>query len=68
MGAQFVEVWAHRLTREARVSRMLGVFDAGRIVNEQLARSQLSGGMIWGVSAGLHEAAGRRAQRPVRQR
>jgi xanthine dehydrogenase YagR molybdenum-binding subunit len=54
-GAQFVEVRVHRLTREARVSRMLGVFDAGRIINEQLARSQLSGGMIWGVSAALHE-------------
>ena len=54
-GAQFVEVRVHRLTRETRVSRMLGVFDAGRIINEQLARSQLSGGMIWGVSAALHE-------------
>ncbi|NKQ54719.1 xanthine dehydrogenase family protein molybdopterin-binding subunit [Amycolatopsis sp. K13G38] len=54
-GAQFVEVRVHRLTREARVSRMLGVFDAGRIINEKAARSQLMGGMIWGVSAALHE-------------
>ena len=54
-GAQFVEVRVHRLTREARVSRMLGVFDGGRIINEQAARSQLMGGMIWGVSAALHE-------------
>lgn len=45
----------HRLTGEARVSRMLGVFDAGRIISDKLARSQLSGGMIWGVSAALHE-------------
>ena len=45
----------HRWTREARVSRMLGVFDAGRIINEKAARSQLMGGMIWGVSAALHE-------------
>ncbi|WP_133852612.1 xanthine dehydrogenase family protein molybdopterin-binding subunit [Labedaea rhizosphaerae] len=55
-GAQFCEVRVHRLTREVRVSRMLGVFDAGRIINEQTARSQLMGGMIWGVSAALHEA------------
>ena len=54
-GAQFCEVRVHRWTREARVSRMLGVFDAGRIINEKTARSQLMGGMIWGVSAALHE-------------
>lgn len=54
-GAQFCEVRVHRLTREARVSRMLGVFDAGRIINAKTARSQLMGGMIWGVSAALHE-------------
>ncbi|MCO1655164.1 xanthine dehydrogenase family protein molybdopterin-binding subunit [Pseudonocardia humida] len=54
-GAQFCEVRVHRWTREVRVSRMLGVFDAGRIINEQTARSQIIGGMIWGVSAALHE-------------
>jgi len=54
-GAQFCEVRVHKWTREARVSRMLGVFDAGRIINDQTARSQLIGGMIWGVSAALHE-------------
>ena len=54
-GAQFCEVRVHRWTREARVSRMLGVFDAGRIINEKAARSQIIGGMIWGVSAALHE-------------
>jgi xanthine dehydrogenase YagR molybdenum-binding subunit len=31
------------------------VFDAGRVINAQAARSQLVGGMIWGVSAALHE-------------
>ena len=54
-GAQFCEVRVHRWTREIRVSRMLGVFDAGRIINATAARSQLIGGMIWGVSAALHE-------------
>jgi xanthine dehydrogenase YagR molybdenum-binding subunit len=54
-GAQFCEVRVHKWTREARVSRMLGVFDAGRIINAKTARSQIAGGMIWGVSAALHE-------------
>ena len=54
-GAQFCEVRVHRWTREVRVSRMLGVFDAGRIINAQAARSQIMGGMIWGISAALHE-------------
>jgi len=54
-GAQFCEVRVHRWTRETRVSRMLGVFDGGRIINEKAARSQIMGGMIWGVSAALHE-------------
>ena len=36
---------------------MLGVFDAGRILNPKTARSQLIGGMIWGVGSALHEAA-----------
>ena len=54
-GAQFVEVRVHRWTREVRVSRMLGVFDAGRIINPTTAHGQIVGGMIWGVSAALHE-------------
>ncbi|WP_410657175.1 xanthine dehydrogenase family protein molybdopterin-binding subunit [Amycolatopsis sp. lyj-112] len=54
-GAQFCEVRVHQWTREIRVSRMLGVFDAGRIINPPAARSQIIGGMIWGVSAALHE-------------
>jgi len=36
---------------------MLGVFAAGRIFNAKTARSQLIGGMIFGVSAALHEEA-----------
>src|SRR5262249_45425649 len=49
-GAQFCEVRVHKWTREIRVSRLLGVFDAGRIINDTTARSQIMGGMIWGVS------------------
>jgi len=42
-------------TGEVRVSRMLGVFAAGRIVNPRLARSQFIGGMTMGISMALHE-------------
>ena len=54
-GAQFVEVRIHRLTREIRVPRAVGAFAAGHIVNPVTAQSQLMGGMIWGISAALHE-------------
>jgi xanthine dehydrogenase YagR molybdenum-binding subunit len=54
-GAHFVEVGVDPVTGESRVRRMLGVFAAGRIVNRKTARSQLTGGMIWGVASALHE-------------
>ncbi len=46
----------HERTREIRVPRVLGVFTAGRIMNTRTARSQLMGGLIWGISSALHEA------------
>jgi xanthine dehydrogenase YagR molybdenum-binding subunit len=55
-GAQFVEVRVHALTGEIRAPRAVGAFAAGTIVNPLTARSQLMGGMIWGISAALHEA------------
>ena len=55
-GAEFVEVRVHARTREIRVPRIVGAFAAGRIVNPRTARSQLMGGMIWGLSSALHEA------------
>ena len=54
-GAHFAEVGVHRLTGEVQVRRMLGVFAAGRILNPKTARSQLLGGMVWGLSAALRE-------------
>lgn len=56
-GAQFVEVRVDADTGELRVPRMLGVYAAGRIVNPRLARSQMMGGMVMGLSMALHEAA-----------
>ncbi len=55
-GAQFVEVRVHAQTREIRVPRALGAFAAGHIMNPRTARSQLMGGVIWGLSSALHEA------------
>ena len=54
-GAHFVEVRVDIDTGEVRVSRMLSVFAAGRIMNPRLARSQFLGGMIMGLSMALHE-------------
>lgn len=56
MGAEFVEVHIHARTREIRVPRIVGAFAAGRLMNTRTARSQLMGGMIWGISSALHEA------------
>ena len=54
-GAEFLEVRIHAQTREIRVPRVVGAFAAGRIMNPRTARSQLMGGMIWGISSALHE-------------
>ena len=56
LGAEFVEVRVHKLTREIRVPRIVGAFAAGHIMNPRTARSQYMGAMIWGISSALHEA------------
>ncbi len=56
-GAQFAEVRVNADTGEVRVPRLLGVFAAGRIINPKTARSQLLGGMTWGLSMALHEGS-----------
>jgi xanthine dehydrogenase YagR molybdenum-binding subunit len=55
-GAHFAEVGVDRDTGEIRLRRMLGVFAAGRVLNEKTARSQAIGGMTFGVGAALQEA------------
>jgi xanthine dehydrogenase YagR molybdenum-binding subunit len=54
-GAQFAEVGVDRDTGEVRIRRMLGVFAAGRILNPKTARSQMIGGMTWGIGSALME-------------
>jgi xanthine dehydrogenase YagR molybdenum-binding subunit len=56
-GAVYAEVKVDPDLGQIRVTRLVGAFAAGRIVNPRLVRSQYYGGMIWGVSLALHEHA-----------
>ena len=56
-GAQFAEVAVNAVTGEVRVRRMVGVFDIGRVLNAKTARSQIVGGMVWGIGYALSEEA-----------
>jgi xanthine dehydrogenase YagR molybdenum-binding subunit len=55
-GAQFAEVRVDVDLGLVRVTRMVGAFDVGRVLNAKTARSQMSGGMVWGIAMALHEA------------
>ncbi|MBM2619413.1 xanthine dehydrogenase family protein molybdopterin-binding subunit [Actinoplanes sp. LDG1-06] len=55
-GAHFCEVRVHRLTGDIRVSRFTSVFDVGTVINARTARSQLIGGIIWGIGGALLES------------
>jgi xanthine dehydrogenase YagR molybdenum-binding subunit len=54
-GAQFAEVRVDAELGAVRLSRMVGVFDIGRALNARTARSQLMGGMVWGIGLALTE-------------
>jgi len=54
-GAQFCEVKVNRETGELRLSRWLGSFDCGTIVNPKTAVSQLRGGIVMGIGMALTE-------------
>jgi xanthine dehydrogenase YagR molybdenum-binding subunit len=54
-GAQFVEVeWDPGICR-LRVSRVVSVVDAGRIINVKTARNQMAGAVVMGIGMGLLE-------------
>lgn len=55
-GAQFAEVRVDPDLGTIRVSRYVGVFDAGRILNAKTARSQMIGGITYGLGMALFEA------------
>ncbi len=56
-GAVFAEVKIDPDLGQVRVTRLVGAFAAGRIINPRLVRSQYLGGMIWGISFALLEEA-----------
>ncbi len=57
-GAQFVEVWVDEDFGTVRVKRVVSVQDIGRIMNEKTARSQIIGGVIFGIGQALMEETG----------
>jgi xanthine dehydrogenase YagR molybdenum-binding subunit len=54
-GAVFVEVRVDRDLGEIRIPRITAAYGAGRILNAKTARSQLQGGIIWGIGMALEE-------------
>lgn len=54
-GAQFCEVHVDPDLRTARVARWVGAFAVGKVLNEKTCRSQLHGGIVWGIGMGLLE-------------
>ncbi|MDZ8088887.1 MAG: xanthine dehydrogenase family protein molybdopterin-binding subunit [Nostoc sp. DedQUE12b] len=54
-GAIFVEVAVDELLGEIKVRRCVGVYGAGRILNFKTARSQVIGGITWGIGMALME-------------
>jgi xanthine dehydrogenase YagR molybdenum-binding subunit len=54
-GAVFVEMSVDETLGMARAKRIVGVYDVGTLLNEKTGKSQLLGGIIWGVSLALHE-------------
>jgi xanthine dehydrogenase YagR molybdenum-binding subunit len=53
--ANFAEVWVNNATGMIKVARLLAVTGAGKILNPKTARSQIIGGMVWGVGMALTE-------------
>jgi len=54
-GAMFCEARVNAITGEPRISRFLGSFDCGRIINPKTAASQFRGGIIMGMGLALME-------------
>ena len=54
-GANFTEVRVDGSLGRIKVSQMLGVYGAGRILNARTGRSQFLGGMVWWIGLALYE-------------
>jgi xanthine dehydrogenase YagR molybdenum-binding subunit len=53
--ANFAEVWVNNSTGMIKVPRFLAVTGAGKILNPKTARSQIIGGVVWGIGMALTE-------------
>ncbi|MBW8854633.1 MAG: xanthine dehydrogenase family protein molybdopterin-binding subunit, partial [Bradyrhizobium sp.] len=53
--AVFAEVKVDEQLGVIRVTRMVSAVAAGRILNTKTARSQIMGGVVWGIGMALHE-------------
>ncbi|MFA1719398.1 xanthine dehydrogenase family protein molybdopterin-binding subunit [Xanthomonas campestris] len=53
--AVFVEVRVDEELGTVRVTRVVSAIAAGRILNPTTARSQIIGGVVWGIGEALHE-------------
>ena len=54
-GAVFVEVRVHRRYGSVRVTRVVGAYDVGRVLNRRTLRGQVIGGVTWGIGYALME-------------
>ncbi len=54
-GAHFVEIRFDPVTRRLRVARYVGVYDPGRVLNPKQGRSQILGGVAFGIGMTLME-------------
>ena len=54
-GAVFVEAQVDEALGILRVPRIVAAYSVGRLMNAKLARSQLIGGLVWGVGMALTE-------------
>jgi xanthine dehydrogenase YagR molybdenum-binding subunit len=54
-GAVFVEVEVDELLCSVRVSRVVGAYAGGKILNPKTARSQIIGGIVYGIGMALLE-------------
>ena len=55
--AHFIEVSIDPDTYQVRVPRAVSVVDCGKVLSARTARSQVLGGLVWGIGACLREAS-----------
>jgi xanthine dehydrogenase YagR molybdenum-binding subunit len=55
--AHFIEVTIDPRTYQVRVSRAVSVVDCGKVISARTARSQVLGGLVWGIGACLREVS-----------